>query len=93
MFGIGATEMAGVLATGEIWLKVPKTIFIKWKGKLNNLVTAKDMMLATCRKIGMGGGEYQAIQYIGEAIYDLSIQDRMTLSNILAFKIKMFLAT
>ena len=82
MFGIGATEMAGVLATGEIWLKVPKTIFIKWKGKLNNLVTAKDMMLATCRKIGMGGGEYQAIQYIGEAIYDLSIQDRMTLSLI-----------
>ena len=84
MFGIGATEMAGVLATGEIWLKVPKTIFIKWKGKLNNLVTAKDMMLATCRKIGMGGGEYQAIQYIGEAIYDLSIQDRMTLSNMAA---------
>ena len=84
MFGIGATEMAGVLATGEIWLKVPKTIFIKWKGKLNNLVTAKDMMLATCRKIGMGGGEYQAIQYIGEAIYDLSVQDRMTLSNMAA---------
>ena len=84
MFGIGATEMAGVLATGEIWLKVPKTIFIKWKGKLNNLVTAKDMMLATCRKIGMGDGEYQAIQYIGEAIYDLSIQDRMTLSNMAA---------
>ena len=84
MFGIGATEMAGVLATGEIWLKVPKTIFVKWKGKLNNLVTAKDMMLATCRKIGMGGGQYQAIQYIGEAIYDLSVQDRMTLSNMAA---------
>lgn len=84
MFGIGATEMAGVLATGEIWLKVPKTIFIKWKGKLNNLVTAKDMMLATCRKIGMGGGQYQAIQYIGEAIYDLSVQDRMTVSNMAA---------
>ena len=84
MFGIGATEMAGVLATGEIWLKVPKTIYIKWKGKLNNLVTAKDMMLATCRKIGMGGGQYQAIQYIGEAIYDLSVQDRMTLSNMAA---------
>ena len=84
MFGVGATEMAGVLATGEIWLKVPETIFISWKGKLNNLVTAKDMMLATCRQIGMGGGQYQAIQYIGEAIYNLSIQERMTMSNMAA---------
>ena len=84
MFGVGATEMAGVLATGEIWLKVPETIFISWKEKLNNLVTAKDMMLATCRQIGMGGGQYQAIQYIGEAIYNLSIQERMTMSNMAA---------
>lgn len=84
MFGVGATEMAGVLATGEIWLKVPETIFIRWKGKLDNLVTAKDMMLATCRQIGMGGGQYQAIQYIGEAIYNLSIQERMTMSNMAA---------
>ena len=84
MFGVGATEMAGVLAPGEIWLKVPETIFISWKGKLNNLVTAKDMMLATCRQIGMGGGQYQAIQYIGEAIYNLSIQERMTMSNMAA---------
>ena len=84
MFGVGATEMAGVLATGEIWLKVPETIFIRWKGKVNNLVTAKDMMLATCRQIGMGGGQYQAIQYIGEAIYNLSIQERMTMSNMAA---------
>ena len=84
MFGVGATEMAGVLATGEIWLKVPATIFIRWKGKLDNLVTAKDMMLATCRQIGMGGGQYQAIQYIGEAIYNLSIQERMTMSNMAA---------
>mgnify|MGYP002621154978 FL=1 len=84
MFGVGATEMAGVLATGEIWLKVPETIFISWKGKLNNLVTAKDMMLATCRQIGMGVGQYQAIQYIGEAIYNLSIQERMTMSNMAA---------
>ena len=84
MFGVGATEMAGVLATGEIWLKVPETIFISWKGKLDNLVTAKDMMLSTCRQIGMGGGQYQAIQYIGEAIYNLSIQERMTMSNMAA---------
>ena len=84
MFGIGATEMAGVLATGEIWIKVPETILIEWSGHLMTGVTAKDMMLATCRKIGMGGGRYQAIQYAGEAIKDLNMQDRMTMSNMAA---------
>ena len=84
MFGIGATEMVGVLATGEIWIKVPETIFIEWSGHLMAGVTAKDMMLATCGKIGMGGGRYQAIQYAGEAIKDLNMQDRMTMSNMAA---------
>lgn len=84
MFGIGATEMAGVLATGEIWIKVPETIMITWDNSLSPLVTAKDMMLATCGAIGMGGGKYQAIQYIGQAVHDLSMQDRMTMSNMAA---------
>jgi 3-isopropylmalate/(R)-2-methylmalate dehydratase large subunit len=84
MFGIGATEMAGVLATGEIWIKTPETILIQWNNSLSPFVTAKDMMLATCRKIGMGGGRYQAIQYAGEAIRKLGMQERMTLSNMAA---------
>ena len=84
MFGIGATEMAGVLATGEIWIKVPETILIKWTGQTDAFVTAKDMMLATCAKIGMGGGRYQAIQYAGEAIHKLNMQERMTMSNMAA---------
>jgi len=57
---------------------------IKWDNHLSPLVTAKDMMLATCRKIGMGGGRYQAIQYTGDAIRDLPMQERMTLSNMAA---------
>ncbi|MBT5854463.1 MAG: 3-isopropylmalate dehydratase, partial [Rhodobacteraceae bacterium] len=80
MFGIGATEMAGVLATGEIWIKVPETILMSWRNQLSAYVTAKDMMLAMCRKIGMGGGRYQAIQYAGQTIQALSMQERMTLS-------------
>ena len=84
MFGIGATEMAGVLATGSIWLRVPETILIEWEDALGPYVTAKDMMLAVCGRIGMGGGRYQAIQYAGSAIRDLSMQDRMTLSNMAA---------
>ena len=84
MFGIGATEMAGVLATGSIWLQVPETILIEWRNQLGPYVTAKDMMLAVCGRIGMGGGRYQAIQYAGPAIRSLSMQDRMTLSNMAA---------
>jgi 3-isopropylmalate/(R)-2-methylmalate dehydratase large subunit len=84
MFGIGATEMAGVLATGTIWLRVPETILIEWDNMLAPYVTAKDMMLALCGRIGMGGGRYQAIQYAGAAIRNLSMQDRMTMSNMAA---------
>ena len=84
MFGIGATEMAGVLATGSIWIQTPETILMSWKNQLPEYVTAKDMMLAMCSKIGMGGGRYQAIQYAGETIRSLPMQERMTLSNMAA---------
>lgn len=84
MFGIGATEMAGVLATGEIWLKVPGTILVEWQNRLSHGVTAKDIMLALCGRLGMDGGRYQAVQYAGEAITALSMQERMTLSNMAA---------
>ena len=84
MFGIGATEMAGVLATGEIWIKVPETIGINWSGKLNDFVTAKDMMLYACGKLGMDGGKYQAVEFSGSTISTLDMQERMTLSNMTA---------
>lgn len=84
MFGVGATEMAGVLATGEIWVKVPATILIEWTGRLNPGVVAKDMMLRVCGEIGMDGGQYQAIEYAGEAVRALSMQERMTMSNMAA---------
>jgi 3-isopropylmalate/(R)-2-methylmalate dehydratase large subunit len=84
MFGVGATEMAGVLATGEIWLRVPETILIEWTGKLGAGVSSKDMMLRLCAKLGMDGGRYQAVQYTGEAVRALSMQERMTLSNMAA---------
>jgi 3-isopropylmalate/(R)-2-methylmalate dehydratase large subunit len=84
MFGVGATEMAGVLATGEIWLRVPETILIEWKNRLSKGVLAKDMMLALCGRLGMDGGRYQAVEYTGEAISALSMQERMTLSNMAA---------
>ncbi|RMF39591.1 MAG: 3-isopropylmalate dehydratase large subunit [Alphaproteobacteria bacterium] len=84
MFGIGATEMAGVLATGEIWIRVPETILIEWTGTLSPGVMAKDIMLALCGRLGMDGGRYQAVEYTGSAIAALDMQERMTLSNMAA---------
>ncbi|HEX7006129.1 MAG TPA: 3-isopropylmalate dehydratase large subunit [Alphaproteobacteria bacterium] len=84
MFGVGATEMAGVLVTGEIWLKVPETILIEWRGRLGSGVCAKDIMLHLCAQLGMDGGRYEAIQYAGEAVSALSMAERMTLSNMAA---------
>jgi 3-isopropylmalate/(R)-2-methylmalate dehydratase large subunit len=84
MFGIGATEMLGVLVTGEIWLKAPETILIEWHNRFADGVSAKDVMLFLCGKLGMDGGQYQAVEYGGEAIVALGMQERMTLANMAA---------
>jgi 3-isopropylmalate/(R)-2-methylmalate dehydratase large subunit len=84
MFGIGATEMLGVVVTGKIWLQVPSTIRMQWEGKLAKGVVAKDMMLHMIGKFGMNGGRYQAIEFAGSTIEQLSMQERMTLSNMSA---------
>jgi 3-isopropylmalate/(R)-2-methylmalate dehydratase large subunit len=84
MFGVGATDMAGVLVTGETWIRVPGTILIRWNGTLGPGVSAKDMMLAACARLGMGGGDYQVVEYGGEAIAGLPHPERMTLCNMAA---------
>lgn len=84
MFGVGATDMAGVLATGETWLKMPETILIRWGGRLSDGVSAKDMMLHACTRLGMDGGDYQVVQYDGDGVRALSMTERMTLSNMAA---------
>jgi 3-isopropylmalate/(R)-2-methylmalate dehydratase large subunit len=84
MFGIGATEMLGVVITGEIWLRVPDTIFMQWAGRLTAGVGAKDMMLAMLGRHGMNGGRYQAVEFCGEAVAALSMAERMTLCNMSA---------
>jgi 3-isopropylmalate/(R)-2-methylmalate dehydratase large subunit len=84
MFGIGSTEMLSVVVTGEIWLRVPHTILMRWDGRLANGVTAKDMMLAMIGRFGMSGGRYQAVEFAGEAVRALSVAERMTLCNMSA---------
>ena len=84
MFGIGTTEMLGVLVSGELWVRVPQTIFMRWSGRLGFGVTAKDMMLAMLGRYGMNGGHYQAVEFCGEAVSALPMNERMTLSNMSA---------
>ena len=84
MFGVGATEMLGVLVTGEIWLKVPHTIAMDFSGEISRGVSAKDIMLFLIGRFGMDGGQYQAVEYRGSAIRKLPMQERMTLCNMTA---------
>jgi len=84
MFGIGATEMLGVVVTGEIWLRVPETILIEWHGRFGEAVCAKDVMLFLCGRFGLDGGAYQAVEYAGNAVAALPMQERMTLTNMTA---------
>ncbi len=83
-FGIGATDMAGVAATGEIWIKVPQTRLVNLKGHLGKQVFAKDIILYLCGCYGMNMAEYQALEFAGDGIAALSMQERMTLSNMSA---------
>jgi 3-isopropylmalate/(R)-2-methylmalate dehydratase large subunit len=84
MFGIGSTEMLGVVVTGELWVQVPRTLRMWWDGRLPAGLTAKDMMLHMIGRFGMNGGGYQAVEFCGPAVQALSMQERMTLSNMSA---------
>lgn len=84
MFGVGSTEMLGVVTSGEIWMRVPETLMMCWHGRLSPGVMAKDMMLYLIGRYGMNGGRYQAVEFCGEAVSALSMRERMTLSNLSA---------
>jgi len=80
--GVGSTDMAAAMATGEVWLKVPETIKFIYKGKLNKWVEGKDLILYTIGKIGVDGARYMAMEFTGEAIKHLSMDQRFTMANM-----------
>jgi 3-isopropylmalate/(R)-2-methylmalate dehydratase large subunit len=80
--GIGGTEMAGVWATGELWLKVPETIKIIVKNTLQPQVYAKDLILHIIGTLGADGADYCAVEFHGEVVEKMSIASRMVLSNL-----------
>ena len=81
-FGIGSTEVKHVLATQTLWQRKPKNMRIMVDGFLGDGVSAKDIILAIIRNIGAAGGTGYAIEYAGSAIRQLSIEGRMTISNM-----------
>ena len=80
--GIGATEMAFLLATGALWFQVPPTIRFNLTGQLKNYITGKDVVLYLIGKYGGDYGQYKAIEYGGPTAQDMSISQRMTIANM-----------
>ncbi len=80
--GIDRTESAGLWKKSETWFRVPESIKITLRGKLNSGVYAKDISLWIIGKIGSAGANYMSIEYHGEGVKELSIAQRMTLANL-----------
>lgn len=82
--GVGRTEMAALWATGELWLRVPESVRITVHGRLRPGVTAKDLALHVIGQWGIDGGGYRSIEFLGEAISALSLDDRPVIPNMMA---------
>ena len=82
--GVGSTDLAAVLLTGKIWLKVPETIKVELNGRLPKGITAKDLILFLVGQLGISGATYKAIEYTGAALQDLTLASRMTIANMSA---------
>ncbi len=80
--GLGHTDIAYVLLNGKIWFKVPETILLKLNGKLPEHVMAKDYILKIIGDIGTDGGAYKAMQFVGTGIDEMSVEERLTLTNM-----------
>ncbi len=83
MAGYGATEMTGIMVTGDIWVKVPETIRVTWSGSFGIGVCAKDIMLFLCRELGMDNS-FRVVEYDGETVAAMDISERMVLTNMAA---------
>jgi 3-isopropylmalate/(R)-2-methylmalate dehydratase large subunit len=80
--GIGPTEMAAVMATGEIWLRVPETMRFTVRGELSFPVMSKDLVLKIIGTIGDDGARYRAVEFVGDGIEAMDMWQRFTLTNM-----------
>ena len=80
--GIGYTEMAGILGTGQLWIRVPSTIRICINGKLPENVMSKDVILKIIGDLTAAGATYKALEFTGDTVRDMSVSSRMTMTNM-----------
>lgn len=80
--GVGYTEMAAILGTGQLWIKVPETIRVTIDGKLPAGVMSKDVILRLIGDLGADGANYKALEFAGSAVDSMSIASRMTIANM-----------
>ena len=80
--GMGSTDIAVAMATGRVWMRVPETIRVVYRGRLQPWVGGKDLILYTIGQIGVSGARYQAIEFAGPAIDGLSMAGRFTMANM-----------
>ena len=80
--GIGYTEMASILGTGTMWIRVPETIKVVINGKLPENVMSKDVILRLIGDLGADGATYKALEFSGSAVESMTVASRMTISNM-----------
>ncbi|MBN1627644.1 MAG: 3-isopropylmalate dehydratase large subunit [Deltaproteobacteria bacterium] len=80
--GVGSTDLGVIMATGRVWLKVPPTIKVIFEGAFNPWVCGKDLILYLLGVMGVEGANYCAIEFMGSAVKKLTIDQRMTMSNM-----------
>lgn len=80
--GVGSTDVASAMATGECWFKVPESMKFIYYGKLNKWVSGKDLILYTIGDIGVDGALYRAMEFEGETISSLQMSGRLTMCNM-----------
>ena len=80
--GVGSTDGAAAMAGGKLWFKVPETMKVAFTGKLAPGVFSKDLILYLAGQIGADGATYEALEFVGPVIDDLSVEARMTISNM-----------
>ena len=80
--GVGSTDLAAVMLTGELWFKVPSSIKFVIYGKLSKWVSGKDLILNIIGRIGVDGALYQAMEFTGETIQSLPMADRLSMANM-----------
>ena len=82
--GMGSTDVGVILATGQTWFRVPETLRVSVTGELTPPLTAKDVALSVLRRIGGDGADYMAVEWGGEAVERMTLDQRLTLANLSA---------